>query len=192
VSETAAVARLFVALPVPRSVAAILLPLRPQPSATVKPVAGADLHVTLHFLGSREIAPVRQALETVAARSFTGRLTETGSFSLRGGSKVLGVGVEAVADLVALHRQMAAALAAVGFEHESRPYRPHITLARLAARTPAHVADRFAESPLPARPVEFDCARFALFASDTKPDGARYRILDSYPLANQRTGRGIA
>jgi 2'-5' RNA ligase len=191
VSEAAAIARLFVALPITRPVAKALLKLQPPPSQTVKPVAEADFHITLHFLGGREIDPVRQALGTVTARPFVGRLNRTGHFSLRNGNEVLWVGVEAVEGLIALFRQSAAALDAVGFTPESRAYRPHITLARLAARTPASVADDFADSPLPGGPIEFECREFALYVSDYLPGVARYRIVERYPLVNRRGRRTI-
>lgn len=190
-SEAAAVARLFVAIPLARPVARSLSKLRPPPSETVRPVAEVDLHVTLHFLGTRAIESVRRALQSVKALPFVTRLDMTGRFSLRSGKQVLWVRVEPVPALIALHDQSAAALAAVGFEPEHRPYRPHITLARVATGAPASIVDQFADLPMPGGPVEIECRAFALLASETGSDSARYRILERYPLLGGAGRRSI-
>jgi 2'-5' RNA ligase len=182
VSQAAAVARLFVAVPVARPVTDALLTLQPPPSESVKPVAEADFHITLHFLGTRAIDSVRRALQTLTARAFVTRLDRTGLFSLRGGRQVLWAGVESVAGLIALHRESAVALEAVGFKPENRPFRPHITLARAASGTPARVVGEFAASPPPGGPIEIECRACALYASDRAPEGVRYRIVESFPL----------
>ena len=185
-SDKAAIARLFVALPVTRPLSKTLLTLQPPPLESVRLVAEADFHITLHFLGSREIDPVRRALGTVTAAPFVSRLNRTGQFPLRNGRKVLWIGIEAVDGLMTLFRQLAEALDRVGFTPESRPYKPHITLARLAARAPARVAENFVDSLLPRGPIEFECREFALFDSDASSGFRRYSILESYPLAGSR------
>jgi 2'-5' RNA ligase len=182
VSRAAAVARLFLAVPVARPVTEALLKLQPPPSDSVKLVAEADFHITLHFLGSRAIDSVRRALGTLTARAFVTRMDRTGIFSLPGGRQVFWAGIESAAGLIALHRESADALAAVGFKPENRPFRPHITLARIAAGSPARVADESADSPLPGGPVVIECRECALYASDQTQGGVRYRILERYPL----------
>jgi 2'-5' RNA ligase len=174
---------LFVAVPVARPVTEALLTMQPPPSESVKLVAEADFHITLHFLGTRTIDSVRRALGTLTARAFVTRMDRTGTFSLAGGRQVFWAGVESVTGLIALHRESAVALAAVGFKPENRPFRPHITLARVAAGSPARVAGEFADSPPPGGPIDIECREFALYASDRAPEGARYRILERYPLA---------
>lgn len=181
-SDAAAFARLFVAIPVARPISETLSKMQPPSNESVRPVAEGDFHITLHFLGTHAIEPVDRALQTVKAEPFITRLNRIGHFSLRGRRKVLWAGVESVAGLIALHNESATALASVGFKLETRPYRPHVTLARVTARKAATVAHEFAGSPLPGGPIEVECREFALFASEGGPGGAHYRILESYPL----------
>lgn len=137
------------------------------------------MHITLHFLGRAEVGAVSQALKAVVAPSFTIRFGQPGHFSLRGGKTILWAGIEPSDALLGLHRATAEALEAVGFEPESRRYQPHLTLARLARSAPRTLVDAFERNSLR---VAFDCERFALFASQTHPDGARYQVLSSFDL----------
>lgn len=173
-------ARLFVALPLPAGVAQAVAALRPRRAAGVRPVRRADLHITLHFLGDASAAAVEAALATVEADRFACRLGETGHFALRGGRRVLWVGIEAPPALQALHDAVGRALAPTGFEPERRRYRPHITLARLAPEAPARVVAAFEAGRAPGR--IFDCECFALYSSRTEASGARYRVIRTFPL----------
>jgi len=178
------VGRLFVALPVPPPVAQALVALQPTPGDGVRLLAAADFHLTLHFLGSREISPVREALQDVAGVRPSVTLTQPGQFRLNRRRRVLWIGVDSTEALTAIHAGTALALKAVGYEPESRPFRPHITLARLAASVPTVVVDAFLASSVPVAAAAFDCDRFALFRSETAPEGARYRVIESWPLGS--------
>ncbi len=106
------------------------------------------LHLTLHFLGDVEpgrIDALCRALERSLVRipgPVDARLAGTGAFPRRGEERVLWAGVEARSG--ALEDLLAAALVGAeeaGFdvaEHRSRPFRPHVTVARPrgAARAP--------------------------------------------------------
>jgi len=89
------------------------------------------LHLTLHFLGD---VPVHRMAELVAALR-----VPFAHFSLPFGTGEIWPGGTAVALpahvpplLEALHANLAAALRALDLSPESRPYRPHVTLARRA------------------------------------------------------------
>jgi len=184
VSEPGERARLFVALPVPPQVASVLARLRPLPEDGVRPVADADLHITVHFLGDFEIGPVSRALASVAASGFGVRFDAPGLFSLRNRRKVLWLGVEMSEPLLDLHRMIATALEPVGFRPEQRPYRPHLTLARLSPKAPPKLLEAVADTILPARGAGFRCHEFALYSSETRSDGARYAIIDRFALTD--------
>jgi RNA 2',3'-cyclic 3'-phosphodiesterase len=176
-------ARLFVAIPLPRSVTRRLVALQPQAAKGVRPIAEPDLHITLHFLGTAEVALVREALAGVRARPFPVRLGEPGHFGLGGRKTILWIGIEPSAAISELHAATAAALESAGYEPETRPWQPHITLARLAGTASRPVVAAFERTaPAEAR-IEFECARFALFESRTDPEGARYRVLERFPLS---------
>jgi 2'-5' RNA ligase len=180
-------ARLFVALPVPEHIAGALAELRPPPGRAVRPAATADLHVTLHFLGQGDAAAVASVLGTVQADAFSLTFGDLGRFSQRGGRTVLYLDVERSAPLLVLHAAAARALGRLGFAPETRPYSPHVTLARLGRGAPAALIEAFLEQPLPAQARQFRCERFALYASEAVAAGGRYRVIDSFAL-----GRGAA
>jgi len=180
VSETPATARLFVALPVSATMSRKLTLIQPPKRNGVRPIDRADLHITLHFLGGTEIASAGQALRSVSATRFSVGLKRPGHFSLRGQRTILSVGVDPTDALIALHTKTGDVLRAIGCELESRPYLPHITLARLTASAPRGAVERFEQAVLPTDDIE--CSRFALYQSETTPEGSRYRVIESYPL----------
>lgn len=100
---------------------------------------GADLHLTVHFLG--DVLPERQAAlyEALDALSF-----DPLPVVIRGPAVWRDVAVltgEAGARMLHLHAAAGKALAAAGFAIQARAWRPHVTLARkaAAARWPAEV-----------------------------------------------------
>jgi 2'-5' RNA ligase len=175
-------ARLFVALPLPPLTLAQIAALRPAATKGVRPVADDDLHVTLHFLGNFSIEAARQALAAVDALAVDISFGPVGHFSPQRGRRILWIGIEASQSLLDLHRLTAEALVATGFESERRPYRPHVTLARLKPPAPPDLAKRLAEQA-PEDAVEpVVCHEFALFRSETRPEGARYDVVEAWPL----------
>lgn len=141
-----------------------------------------DLHVTLHFLGACAAEPVQRALEAVTGRAFDLELGRLGHFSLPGGRRILFAGVAISEPLSALHADIAAVLAPVGFTPERRAYVPHVTLARLARPAPRSLVDTFEQAGVPPAAARFGCQRFALYASRAEASGARYAELCSYAL----------
>lgn len=113
--------------------------------AKPKPTTPDNLHVTLAFLGAcdelQEAAAARALEKTAAAcRPFDLALGGLGCFDKRHGGSIVWRGVDGDTDaLHALHDALVDALADEGFELESSPYIPHITLfrgSRPAADTP--------------------------------------------------------
>jgi 2'-5' RNA ligase len=145
-------------------------------------VPAADLHVTLHYLGDYETETVAPVLERVEGGAFDLRLRGPGHFALKGRRKILWIGVETNTPLMALHAQVAAALAPLGYEPERRPYRPHVTLARLAPEAPRRLVERFERGIMPGASSVFECGRFALYQG-RPTEGTRYTELRSYALA---------
>lgn len=135
--ETAAPLRLFFALwPTDEERAAAARwqrSVRWPPRAAL--VAPDRLHVTLHFLCAvppERLAPLREI--TVEAPPFRLRLDR---FATWPGGLVVLESAAPPAELFDLHARLGAALRAAGFPIERRPLRPHLTLARHAARTTA-------------------------------------------------------
>jgi 2'-5' RNA ligase len=151
------------------------------------------MHLTLSFLG--ETAPERLdelhrelAASCAESEAIGLRLNETGAFPPRGKARVLWAGLAGAdgrpsAALARLHTAVAAAVErAAGVVPDSRPFHPHLTLARCSPPWPREALERFLGDfgPLPAD--AFTVAEGVLFESELRPDGARYRVVGSYPL----------
>lgn len=143
----AAAARMFVGLrlgaaPAERLFAQARRLLGLSPSLRV--VAAADLHLTLHFLGSTRAGDVRaiaEALRRVSAghAPLRVRYRGLGAFPSPARARVVWADVEAlkgdsVARWAALAHQVGQALAPFGRPPEGRPFHPHVTLGRLHGR----------------------------------------------------------
>ncbi|MBL8384690.1 MAG: RNA 2',3'-cyclic phosphodiesterase [Burkholderiales bacterium] len=138
-----------------------------------RPVAAANLHLTLAFLGS-----VPAARRAVAARAMRAAgvgavdlvLDRWGHFP---GARVAWVGPAAPpAALAGGQQRLAARLREAGFTLEHRAFHPHVTLARDCARP---TVPGLAPIPWPAR-------RLALVRSHTGAGGARYEVVDAVDL----------
>lgn len=138
-------------------------------------VSPQNLHLTLAFLGSID-ADIRDCLvaaaERIALPRFSLQLSRLG-FWPHPGVVWLGSG-EAPAELLELVAELHQAMLACGLEPESRRFQPHITLLRKAQRGPRKQE---------VSPLEWQAERFVLVASDTRPEGAHYQILNSWDLA---------
>ncbi len=151
-------------------------------------VRPASIHLTLRFLGEvveHDIAAQdedwRGAVESLAAVRF--RVAGSGVFPARGTPRLLWAGVvdeRPSGGLRAIADALEARARELGFPHESRPFRPHLTLARAgkgAARPEPPPAG------VPGGIAEVEAREVVLFRSELRPDGARYAALASYPLA---------
>jgi 2'-5' RNA ligase len=131
--------RLFVALDLPADVRTALARWADAAApAAVRRVRADNLHVTLAFLGSRDEDDAAAAGRVLAARPPSlGALEMAGALWLpprRPG--VLTVALRPHAGLSSLQAELVAALAsAIGFEPETRPFRPHITVGRVPRGT---------------------------------------------------------
>ncbi len=139
-----------------------------------RPVAVANLHLTLVFLGNvaagREPC-VEAAAASVRGEPFTLSLDRVGWFPR---PRVWWLGADiAPAPLVDLVEQLQQALRPCGFEPEGRPFRAHVTLARKVNRRPP---------PVVPEPFAWAVRDFVLVESLSGPDGVEYRVLARWPL----------
>jgi len=143
-------------------------------------VPGVNVHVTLAFVGdvdAVQAAALRAMLAALPRRPFTLMLDRIGEWPRAG---VAWLAPSAVpAPLVALHAQLAAALAASGFAVEARPFRPHVTLVRRLARPLADTA---------AEPLEWRVTRVALMVSERVGGALRYREQAAVTLGREPEG----
>jgi 2'-5' RNA ligase len=169
-------ARLFAALELPEEVRGELARWRDGVLARVdglRPVRDESLHVTLVFLGHRpeeEIEAIGAAV--VAAAAPVGELAIGEPVWLPPRRpRVLAVDLEDPSGACsALQARVAEALVRVaGHEPEARPFRPHVTVARVRAR------ERVPPDELePPAPLRFRPAALVLYRSRLERGGARY------------------
>ena len=99
--------------------------------------AHADrLHITIRFIGetgerrANELAEVLS--DRIAVAPFAITIQGLGTFPGRGAPRALWAGIgDGAESLLRLERDVSAKLESRGIEPESRPYRPHLTLARV-------------------------------------------------------------
>jgi RNA 2',3'-cyclic 3'-phosphodiesterase len=149
------------------------------PGGAGRPQRPDQWHVTLEFLGDvpeRSLRSVMDAAATAAGASFACDL-EFDRLQHWKRPQVLCLAAGSMpGPLAELVHSLRAELLLRGFSPESRPFRPHVTLARRIRRAPPSMGDE-----LSARPVLWPVRAFSLVQSVTGPEGARYVELASWP-----------
>jgi 2'-5' RNA ligase len=148
-------------------------------------------HLTLKFLGdvNDEALPgLVAAMDHAAAGHAPMEMVvrEVGAFPNFRRARVVWIGVEQERRLELLHHDLELACERAGFEVEGRPFRPHITLARVRTPLPVERLRAFARVARSVRvsatvPVE----HITLFESTLAPSGARYRRVHSATLGGR-------
>lgn len=186
--------RLFLALELaPELLAALeqaVAPLRAL-EPRIAWVDPARRHLTLRFIGEGDEAlagRLASAIDGVAGRHrpFAMRLGGLGAFPNFRRARVLWIGVDGEPRLELLHHDLELACEEAGVELEGRPFRPHVTLARVRTPLDAEHARALARA---ARGIPFsatqEVAAITLFDSVLAPTGARYRRLHAAPLGGR-------
>lgn len=185
--------RLFLGIPLPQSTIEPLqqavAELRHSTNA-LRWILPENWHITLQFLGevtAEQGASVRQAVRGISAAPFLVQFGDLGSFERTG---ILYAGILASPSLAALQRKIVESSARAGIQAQEsgqklRSYTPHLTLARGRSRG----GMPFGASGLPpTRGIEgFLATEFCLYQSFLEAAGARYKVLERYPL---RTNEG--
>ena len=141
-------------------------------------LAAEQLHVTLYFIGDRApAADVRAALTELHAPPLALALKGSGRWT-----GVLWTDVKLDPELSDLQQRVTHVLASCGLEPDPRPFRPHVTLGRFPARRPPVGLDAWLRTQRNLRTPPVHLREFCLYSSELAPAGARYRILQRYPL----------
>jgi 2'-5' RNA ligase len=176
--------RLFVALDLPEPARAALAAFRAAAAdpAIWRPLPDESLHLTLAFLGHRPEADVPAVVDVLRNQSHVApRLALGAALALPPRRpRVLTAEVEDPdGTLGALQAAVSRDLAAAAlYEPETRPYRPHATVARLRPDARA----RRSELP-PPEPLEFLGEALTLYQSRLRRGGALYEALARFELA---------
>lgn len=174
--------RLFVGLALPSDVR-LRLSIVGGPLAGARWVEPESLHVTLRFAGdidNRQADEFVGFLDEIAIEPFEIGIREVGCFGGRE-PKVIYAGVEGPPALGQLQRAVERAARSAGLAPDSRPFRPHVTLARLKGAHPDVIAGFLgARASLVIAPFALD--RFVLFSSRPRVGGGPYVIESEFPL----------
>lgn len=179
--------RTFVAIkfPVPPALQSVLRKIATM-NWPVAAVSSDKLHVTLKFLGDTpsELSDgIRERIaESVRSQPpFVMRVVGLGAFPHVERPSVVWAGLYDAEPLVMLAQRLEASLESLGFARESRPFHPHLTLARVKGRPPRALLDLLRQhSTTDFGSVEVQSVEF--IRSDLKPDGSRYSTLATYEL----------
>lgn len=157
-----------------------------------------NLHLTLKFLGNVSVADIPRVSDAVASAtksvsSFELTFSGCGTFPPHGRPSVLWLGAGSSGILPAssaqpgpseldrLYSSIDNGLAEVGFPHESRPFRPHLTIARLRQSQGARQLAELHKS-LGFPPIQLDVSEVVVFKSELLKDGAKHTAISRHGL----------
>ena len=186
--------RLFVAINLPpetkHDVAGAIEPLRAAaPELTW--VREDRLHLTLKFLDEQPeemVNRLQEALADVAARhrELIMDLHGVGAFPNFRRARVVWMGIEPEGRLELLHHDVEIVCHELGFEVEGRPFRPHLTLARVKRPLDEPSARALARA---AKTIDFQTEvvvhSIDLMRSELSSSGSSYSTLVSAPLRSR-------
>ncbi|HCU23974.1 MAG TPA: RNA 2',3'-cyclic phosphodiesterase [Deltaproteobacteria bacterium] len=177
--------RSFIAIDPPAALRESLRPLLREKIPGAHWVRPEQWHLTLRFLGEVDpegFAALRRSLQSLSQPSFKLTLKSTGVFPNLQRARVLWLGFAACSELFALQGRIEAALAALGFEAETKAFFPHLTLARL--KYPARKElEIFLRTPRDWTSLDFPVEQFHLYSSRLSAAGAEHQKEASYSLA---------
>jgi 2'-5' RNA ligase len=161
-------------------------------------VSAESLHLTLKFIGEQPDAladRIQQALAAVAAGSFEVSFRGCGFFPTPKAARVFWIGTDAGPLLAKLASAIDETMPALGIPKETRPFSPHLTLARASGGSGA---PGWRKSDGPNRmfaplqnklavltPPEFGtmtAREFFLYRSQLSPKGSKYTKLARFTL----------
>jgi RNA 2',3'-cyclic 3'-phosphodiesterase len=180
--------RLFTGLDLPAEVVGNLERLlqRLRPAASIQWSAPSNLHITTKFIGEwpeQRVAELTKVLGEIPSRyAIPVQIHELGFFPNARAPRIFWCGIEAsrLADLAAETDRAAARL---GIAAETRPFTPHLTLARIKERFNPEPLRRAIEALPSVEFGAFEAASFFLYRSQLHPTGSVYTKLAEFPFA---------
>ena len=189
--------RSFIAVELPEEVKSGLREIQNELKSAghqfIKWVAPESVHLTLKFLGNispQKVAEITGVIEK-ASRGFSSfhlKIGGLGAFPNLNRPRVLWLGISGDVDkLATLQGHVDAGLVALGFAKETRPFAPHLTLARLRDRTSAHEQKDFGDLITKTKfkaEYEITVDSINLMRSQLLPAGAVYNCLSEVMFEN--------
>jgi 2'-5' RNA ligase len=178
--------RLFIALDIPAEIRTRLTEYMERARALAPDARWArveGLHVTLKFVGHVDdamVEKIKAALSVIQAAPFEVRFEGVGFFPNPNAARVFWAGVDGGDHLPRLASTIDAALERLGFPSETKPYHPHLTLARTSAR-PLRGLRPLMDDP-PPQFGTMTAREFFLYQSQPQKGGSKYTKLERFGL----------
>lgn len=147
-----------------------------------------SLHVTLKFIGESpegRVRAVEEVLGQIKASTFQIEFKNVGFFPSPKSARVFWIGIHASEALPQLALAIDEKLEKVGVAKESKPYKPHLTLARAPERGGGRCFHLLAQRHAPDESLQFGtmtAREFFLYKSELLRGGARYTKLRNFRL----------
>lgn len=179
--------RLFVAISVPPEVLNILTDIQrrfKKLELDAKWVKPENIHLTLKFLGpTSQVAQIKQALAKAVGNEFVLSLSGAKVFPSLEKPRILAVDLQTPCDpLDQLHKKIEEHLAPLGFAPESRPFAPHLTLARIKSGKNKNLLVQPLNSI--GHVASFKVKSVQLYQSRLTQEGATYTVLEAFALTS--------
>jgi 2'-5' RNA ligase len=179
--------RLFTGIALPTFVqdnlARVLKELRPLAPLNWSPVE--NLHITSKFIGEwpeERLTELEEALENpTLSDGFEVTISRFGYFPNPHNPRTLFAGVQAGSALAELATRIDEALLPLGVARESRPYSPHLTLARIKHEDIRQLREHIAKMTN-FNFGTFQVSEFHLYLSKRSSEGSVYTPLATWPL----------
>lgn len=148
-----------------------------------------DLHITLAFLGNADEEKLKASNELVQSEankiaSFQLKIDHLGIFGQNGSPRIFWAGLEDSDSLADTRKQVFHACHATGFELETRPFSPHITLARKWTGDFPFSFELMEEfNPFKDEVIVFQAERVVLYKTHMW-ESPKYEPISIFPLAS--------
>jgi RNA 2',3'-cyclic 3'-phosphodiesterase len=147
------------------------------------------IHLTVKFLGEQPeelAAKVAEGMRSVGSRNrvIDVEIGGVGAFPNFRRPRVVWIGVTPDPKLELLHHDVESACESLGLPVDGKPFRPHLTLARVKPRAadPRALRDLASAAEDVGYGEEIVIAAIDLMESELTTSGSRYRVIESTPL----------
>ncbi|MCP5046133.1 MAG: RNA 2',3'-cyclic phosphodiesterase [bacterium] len=151
-----------------------------------------NIHLTLKFLGEITQNHYPQLETHLDTTNYTEgnidiRLTGCGTFGRKGTPNIFWLGISKNSRLEQLFHSIENTLHPIGYDKETRPFKPHITVGRNKKNHNFKPLFNLIEEHNHLPITQFTATHFQVFKSDLKPAGPIYTILKEIPLTHAKT-----
>jgi 2'-5' RNA ligase len=188
--------RLFIALDLPdqvrHAIAELIAKLQPK-SRTARWIKPENLHITLKFIGhvgNEKLSPIQAALSSIhTAQPIELHFRGMGFFPNERRPRAFWCGITSSANLAELAANIDRALVPLDIDAETRPFTPHLTLARFKSDEGVREVVQAAGDM---KSTDFGAStetNFHLYESLLKSTGAQYNRVASFPFVGGSTAQ---